>query len=379
MKILFPIGTLYPSQQGGPSNTVYWIAKALSSKGVAVTNITSDVEINGKIQLDEWLDTAYGRSRYCRDRFHFLPCSFLKHTWVELPKQDLVHVNALFYPPSLIAACWAKWRGKPIVWSVRGNLEPAAMQISRWKKWPFLLLIRLCFPKDRVLYHATSPTEFKHIRENLGAVRIVEVPNYMELPPTVPRFEGAKPYFLYLGRLHPIKALDRLLAGLAKSSCFTASDTYMVFAGSGNPAYVQALKNQVSALGLEEKIQFKGHVEGLEKEMLFANAYFSILPSFTENFGNVVIESLAQGTPVIAAQGTPWAILEDKKAGFWVDNAPDILAKAIDSALDLAPKAYQMYRKNALNLAHRQFDIAPNIEVWLNLYREEVSRFQSAT
>lgn len=349
------------------------MAKALSAKGATVTNITSDVGVNGKTELDVWLDTVYGRSRYCRDRFHFLPFALLKHTWLELPKHDLVHVNALFYPPSFIAACWAKWRGKPIVWSVRGNLEPAAMRISRWKKWPMLLLIRCCFPKGCVLYHATSPAETRHIRAYLGDVRVAEVPNYMELPPSVPRFEDGKPYLLYMGRLHPIKALDRLLEALAKSALFNTSDAYMVLAGRGDPAYVHALQNQIKALGLEQKIQFRGHVEGVEKEMLFANAYFSVLPSFTENFGNVVIESLAQGTPVLAAKGTPWALLEKETAGFWVENTPESLAKTIDAALGLNPKIYRAYRANALNLARHRFDIAQNIEVWLNLYQKEMS------
>lgn len=42
MKILYPIGGFYPDQTGGPSNTVYWMAKALVKQGHEVTVVTTD-------------------------------------------------------------------------------------------------------------------------------------------------------------------------------------------------------------------------------------------------------------------------------------------------------------------------------------------------
>ena len=53
------------------------------------------------------------------------------------------------------------------------------------------------------------------------------------------------------------------------------------------------------------------------------------MPSHNENFGNVVVESLSQGTPVIASTGTPWKILEKYHAGYWIKNNPENIAKKI--------------------------------------------------
>lgn len=58
-----------------------------------------------------------------------------------------------------------------------------------------------------------------------------------------------------------------------------------------------------------------GQVE--EDKWLDLNGFRVILlVSESENFGNVIIEALSQGTPVIASCGTPWAEIEKKNAGF---------------------------------------------------------------
>src|SRR5262249_10922099 len=57
-----------------------------------------------------------------------------------------------------------------------------------------------------------------------------------------------------------------------------------------------------------------------------------VVPSFTENFCNVIAESLARGVPVIASKGTPWQRVNEIGCGLWVDNDPESLAGAIQRA-----------------------------------------------
>ena len=95
-----------------------------------------------------------------------------------------------------------------------------------------------------------------------------------------------------------------------------------------------------------------------------------ILPSHSENFGNVVVEALAQKTPVIASKGTPWEILEQHNAGFWVENSPLGLATAIDRLLDLDETTYQNMCNNALELVSAEFEVNRNIDKWINAYQK---------
>ncbi|MBX2890015.1 MAG: glycosyltransferase [Saprospiraceae bacterium] len=368
MKILFPIGTLYPSQHGGPSNTIYWQAKALVKKGMDVTIVTTNLLAEDKVPADVWLDTDYGRVIYHAERSHLFPLKMLRTAWKTLPPCDIVHLNSLFYPPSVIVAWIAMWQKKPIVWSVRGVLDEQALTYGKRRKNILLWLVKR-FMASRVCFHSTSEEETNRVRKFFGTTaRMVEIPNFMELPAHHAAYSD-KPYLLYLGRIHPIKALENLIAALPLSNRFMQSNFTLKIAGDYYNAYGEQLKQQVAALGLGEKVKFLGLVEGEEKQRLYAGAYFSILPSHTENFGNVVIESLAQGTPVIASKGTPWEILEIEKAGFWTGNEPATLAAAIEKALNLPPGAYQIFRENALSLARQRFDIETNIDKWVKAYR----------
>ncbi|GAB4497985.1 MAG: glycosyltransferase [Saprospiraceae bacterium] len=368
MKILFPIGTLYPSQQGGPCNSIYWLAKALAKEGVEATLVTTNLQAEDKVLADVWLDTDYGRVIYHHERFHLIPMKMLRSVWKETPKCDVVHLNSLFYPPSVFAAGMAVWQKKSIVWSVRGVLDEQTLTYSKQKKNILLWLIKR-FLSSKVCFHSTSPEETGQIRAVFGmSVSVVEIPNFMELP-LLAVSDSTKPYLLYLGRIHPIKALENLLAALLLSRSFVQSDFTLKIAGDYDNAYGEQLKKQVAELGLDEKIEFLGLVEGEEKQRLYAGAYFSILPSHTENFGNVVIESLAQGTPVIASKGTPWEILEIEKAGIWSENEPEKLADAISKALSLPKNIYENWRQNALMLVRARFDIHANIDVWIKTYQ----------
>jgi len=375
MKILFPIGTLYPSQQGGPSNTVYWMAKALTAQNVFVTLIATLAGSEGKVKPNTWLSTNYGYVIYWAERLPQLPLRLIFTAYRQVSKHDVVHLNSLFYPPSFLLAAAAVWQKKAVLWSCRGNLEEAALQYSRWKKRPILWFIRRFLTGQRVTFHATSPAEAAQTRNMFGPLsQVIEIPNFLELPDLLPQSSNSeKPFILYMGRLHAIKALDNLLDALSLSKHFVATSYVIKIAGDTDNLYTRQLKRQVETLGLQNHVEFLGRVEGIEKQQLLADAYFLVLPSHSENFGNVVIESLAQGTPVIASKGTPWSMLETGKAGFWADNAPDTLARAIDKALGLSPEEYREYRDNALALARQKFDIRENVEVWIEAYQQAIS------
>lgn len=265
---------------------------------------------------------------------------------------------------------FAAFLKKPIMWSCRGNLDEEALIFGAWKKRPVLWFIKKFLSGQRVTFHATSPEESGHIRKTIGpAARIVEIPNFLELPKTMPHIEQNPPYLLYVGRIHPVKALDNLLAALAMSRRFLESGYILKIAGDDNNAHGEQLRKQAHELGLQHKTQFLGHIEGEAKQHLYANAQFTLLPSHTENFGNVVIESLAQATPVIASKGTAWEMLETETAGFWTSNHPPDLARSIDRALNLSPKIYSVYREKSIALARERFDIETNVEVWINTYQ----------
>ncbi|CCG99598.1 putative glycosyltransferase [Fibrella aestuarina BUZ 2] len=365
MHVLFPIGTFYPAQSGGPSNSVYWLTKALRQQSVQVTVVSTDTDQPVDTPRNQWLDTDAGRVRYARTRHHRLPIRAIRAALSQLPTADVVHLTSLFYTTSLVVGWVALQQGKRIVWSPRGELAAAARTQRTTSKR--VVLNWLKGYAHRITFHVTSDAEAADVLAVFGpTAAVLELPNYFELPPLVARQAGR--YLVFLGRLHPIKGLENLVKALAQSKVFVQENWYLRLVGPDSDGYSHHLRELATYLGIAHRIQIEAPVAGLAKAHLLANAHALLLPSHSENFGNVVIEALAQGTPVIASTGTPWQLLADRQAGFWVSNQPDSLAAALDACLSLPSLVYATHRQNARRLAQEHFDSRTNAWRWVEAY-----------
>lgn len=371
MKILISAGLFYPSKLGGPANTLYWLAKGLISKGMEVSVVTSNNFIEkGLVEFNKWTVVDKIRIRYCTAKTR-LSHRVIWHSIKEVRNCDVILLSSAFYLPSFFIALFSVFTSKKIIWSIRGELFDSALNGSKGKLL-YIELIKLFFAK-RISFHATSLDEQNCIKKYFGnQIKVVVIPNYIELPKKQNRVNTKNNYFLYVGRIAPIKALDKLFLGLAKSKSFMQSNYKLLVAGGVEKQFEKyfeqlqlILKNNES---LKEKIVFLGNVEDDEKYKLYANAYFSILVSNSENFGNVVIEALSQGTPVITSKGTPWQQLSEKNAGFWINNDEQNIANCIDEVINMGDEDYQRMRNNAYNLAV-EFDVHSNIDKWINVIK----------
>lgn len=131
---------------------------------------------------------------------------------------------------------------------------------------------------------------------------------------------------LYAGRVAKIKCLDHLIHATV---VLPPEDWRLRIVGPDQEDHTAELKSLAQQLGVIDQIDFVGPKYGDELTKEYASADCLILPSHSENFGSVVLEALAVGTPVIASKGTPWKILEDEKCGFWVENDPASLSSVL--------------------------------------------------
>lgn len=371
MKLLISTGLFSPSKLGGPSKTLYWLAKGLIEKGVDVSVVTTNNFIQeGTVKVDEWTYFNNVRIRYCKTKSK-LQIKVIYHSIKELLVSDVILLSSVFYIPSFFIALFAVITFKKIIWSPRGELFDSAINGSKAKR-SYLRLLKLLF-SNKIIFHATSIEEREIMKKKLGySLRTIIIPNYLELHEKIDRRKNSDKYFLYVGRIAPIKALDNLFLGLAKSELFVKSDFKLLIAGGIEVQFREYYKKLIQILAdnknLEGKIVFLGNIEGEQKYQLFANAYFSILVSHSENFGNVVIESLSQGTPVIASKGTPWRRLQECNSGFWIYNDEEEIARCINKVVKIEKEEYQQMRYNAYDFA-KEFDVHKNIENWINVIK----------
>lgn len=368
MKILFPIGSFYPTTFGGPGAILYWHGVYLKKHNIQPTFVTTTAGIIDPIISNQFLDKPCGLVYYGKGGV--LNFKTIKVMLAEVKKTDLIHLTSLFSPISIICFLYAFffYPKTKVVWSVRGELNTKALAISKQKKKWLLKLYKLITKK--VTFASTALKETEEINK-IFPNKVIQIPNVM---PTSIKLERktSEIRFLFLGRIHPIKNLDGLIQGVCNSDTFKNHKVYLDIAGvcdARDSVYLDSLKTVIRQNKMEQKISFLGHVAGKQKEQLLANAYFLILPSHSENFGNVVIEALNQGTPVIASKNTPWQELETYNCGFWIENSPEKMAAIIDKAYNLSDLNYQTYRKHALTLNNTKYKIETRIKDWVNAYK----------
>lgn len=129
----------------------------------------------------------------------------------------------------------------------------------------------------------------------------------------------------YVGRLAIEKGLDVALAAMHRLA--GATNPKIVFALAGDGPYADYCRAHAPA-----GTHFTGRIEGDALSAFFASADLFIFPSTTDTFGNVLLEAMASGLPVIAADVGPTRELLAGGGGVTVaPGDPDALVRAIQS------------------------------------------------
>jgi glycosyltransferase involved in cell wall biosynthesis len=251
---------------------------------------------------------------------------------------DLIHSHGLWRMPNIYAARAARHRRIPIVVSPRGMLSKPALQLSSCSKRLFWHLAQKSALDGTACFHATSAAECEDIRKFGIRTPIAVIPNGVDLPgddalrrSAWPRSRGAQRTLLFLGRIHPIKGVDRLVAAWSKVEAEFAHWRLRIV-GPGEPEHLQSVRDAIGRLAAQ-RVSVEGAVYGEEKWRTISEANLFILPSHTENFGIAVAESLACGRPVITTKGTPWREVETHRCGWWIDGGQASIEAALRIAL----------------------------------------------
>src|SRR6516225_1785158 len=341
MRILHVVPTYFPAvRHGGPIFAVHGLCRALAARGhelqvfttnrdgpgITPTPIATPVDLDG-VQI------RYFAIPLLR-RLYWAPAlgRALNH---EIGKLDIVHVHTVFLWPIWAAARAARRAGVPYVLSPRGCLvKDLIARRSRLAKSACIYLIERSNVEQAAALHLTSELERIEL-ECFGwqLPRLAVIPNAIDEPISVTgniasdveAIASEQPLVLFLGRLSWKKGLDRLLQAFAR----TRSATLAVVGPDENLA--PKLVKLAAELRIADRVRILPRtVIGSEKERLFAAARLFVLPSYSENFGNTVLEAMRRGVPVVVTPEVGAAeIVRTSGAGLVVAGEPEPLSSAI--------------------------------------------------
>lgn len=305
--------------------------------------------------IDRWI-------HYCK----------MKKQWNQLLndiKPDVVNVNCCWEPECSIIQRWSSNKGYKTVYTPHGMLEPWILQRNYWtRKVPALLLYQESAIKRADAIHATAESERQNLLKLGYNKNVIVIPNGIDVSEIKIKNSWKKTKtLLFLSRIHIKKGIDLLINAVAELK--KEMNGYQVLiAGEGDANYIAELKHLAEQKRVDNIVKFIGGVYGDAKWDLYHKADLFVLPTHSENFGIVVAEALACGTPVITTVGAPWEELNTWNCGFWVECSQIAITNAIREALNATNEELQVMGENGRRLMEERYSVEAIAEKMKDLY-----------
>lgn len=352
MKILHVVPTYLPAwRHGGPILAVHGLCKALAARGHEVTVFTTDIHGDGSLAVPleqpvgiDGVEVRYFPVGHFR-RLYVAP-GLVRAAREEIGGFDIAHLHSVFLWPTSAVARIAERAGVPYVLSPRGMLVPELIRAhGRWRKLAWMLLAERRTIERAAALHATTDLEAEDAaRLDLPLPAVAVIPNGIEPEP----WDGGdaavpSPFLLFLGRLSWKKGLDRLIPALAR-----VPGVALAVAGNDEEEITPELQCLAREHGLADRTVFLGPMHGQEKAALLHRAAALVLPSTSENFGNVVLEAWAAGRPAVVTPGVGLAqAVRETGAGLVAEGDPVRLGDALRGLLTDPDRLDEMGRRGA--------------------------------
>ncbi|RWX76938.1 glycosyltransferase [Neorhizobium lilium] len=166
-----------------------------------------------------------------------------------------------------------------------------------------------------------------------------------------------KRFLLFLSRIHPKKGCDLLVEAFAEIAN-EQPDLDLVIAGPDQAGLRAGLESRAEKAGIAARIHWPGMLLGDAKWGAFRRAEAFVLPSHQENFGIVVAEAMACGTPVIITDKVNiWREVETSGGGIVRSDTLDGVREALRLWIALSGPEKDLMRKSAREGFERYFHV----------------------
>jgi glycosyltransferase involved in cell wall biosynthesis len=312
--------------------------------------------------------TAYifNRSRNNKIKSFLTIFKFIKNFLI-FKKIDLVHVNGLWNASNFIFSLYAIVFKIPLIISPCGMLEPWALRQKFLKKKIAYIFYQKIIMKRAKVIIAKSHLEYKTLKV-LGFNKICIIPNGIDFQKINPRRLNKKKFnALFLSRVHKKKGIYDLLISWSK---IRPKNWTLNIVGSGNRDYLNFLKKYCKASKLNN-IKFHGHLVDSKKHEIYKKSDLFILPSYSENFGNVIAEALNYRIPVVTTKSTPWNNLSRFRCGWIIKSGEEYLTKCLQKIFYLSPEILFNMGCRSYKII-KKFDYAVTTKKMENLYNKSI-------
>lgn len=305
-----------------------------------------------------WNSESNSRVKYWSGSFQYYISTLFS---IKKYDYDYVYVNSLFsiyfsILPVLFYTIFYRliYSNFNVIIAPRGELSYDALNIKPSRKKNYIYLLKLLRVDRRVVFQASSSVEYADIIKSFPLAKVIIAPDLPKLLSKKPRVERSSTIFkvVFLARITPIKNLELAVRILKLLSDRIGPIDFDVYGPVENKIYWDKCCGLLAENSKNINFTYKGCANPENVEFILSSYDMLALPSKSENYGHVIIESLSVGTPVLIGSNTPWSMVEELSMGWiWREDESAILNSIIEYA-QISCVERDRYRYNvSLNLA----------------------------
>ena len=289
----------------------------------------------------------------------------------------------------------------PILISTKGEVSQGALRIKFLRKRFFLSLAKSIGLYKMIYWHVSSSFEKVDLIKNLS-IRDSFIQSIVNIPSadskkidlgkvasniyTAEDFakhynftkenqrdeflekETGKIKIIFLSRISRKKNLSGALALLKD---LPGDIQFHIYGPIEDENYWNKCRIAISNLSSNIKIEYKGIVEHDEVLNVFKSYHLFLFPTFSENYGHVILESLLSGCPVLISDQTFWRNLEKQGVGWDIplDN-PLLFRQILQTCIDMDSTVFQKISQRARQYALNQTKDPSSVEKHREMFRE---------
>lgn len=371
MKILL-VSHYYPPHIGGIENIVQKQAQDLTARGQNITVVTfaSQQEIPENIEEQGIIIHKVGAINFFEKYFN-LPfpiggIGLIWRLWKEVERNDIVHINDIFYESSWLACIFAKVKNKPLLLTQHvGIVEHPSRAVKFIEHIVYKTIGKYIFIQSKKIIVFNDNVKNFLVQQKIDQNKIIKIRNGIDLSLFYPHINKNfwraefnlpenRPIVLFVGRLVAKKGINIIYEA-------RSAEYEIVFAGPGIvPKEWKSAKN----------IHLLGGLSQDQLARLYRASDIFVFPSNGEVFTLAIQEAMASGLPIITSDDPGYKNynLNKKFISFIMPNAKN-LREEINRILNDKTLCKQM-SGYSIHLAQKMFDWNKNFDQIANLYSE---------
>ena len=370
------MASVFPPQKkgGGPAVSISNFVKCLEDHS-RIYVISHNHEINSKDKLQNVVGNSWNKYGDINVYYFNYGDDTIKNIYKLLCeiKPAYIYQNSYFTYEQTVAALLYKRlkdRSVNIIIAPRGEFGIEKLKIGSLKKNLYHKVLKSSGLLKDVKWQGGGNQDINDIKKFVPTENVIDLDSLPCLYDAPERFTSKNKNEINLvtiGRIHPIKNICTAIESLMYVK---ANVNFDIYGPMEDKDYWEKCKEKINLLPKNIHVNYCGFLEHekISDTLLRYHVFFS--PTCGENFGQSLVDSMMNATPVIISNQTPWNDVELYGGGFTVElNDIKGYSKCIDCIAEFDQERYDKMCNSTLRYIKEKMDIEKLISEYNKLFR----------